>query len=412
MIANRAVCTIITKSYLAYARTLAQTLAQYNSQIPLYVLFADETENYFRPDSELFHSIYLRDLSEPEIVEQMCFYYTPFELCCALRGHLHEYMYNRTHYDAWLFLDSDIAIYYSLDEIFTQLQTTSILLSPHSRSPFPPEFVTPHETNFLQCGIYNGGFLGLRKTDLSHQFIQWFKNRLARYSFNDVALGHPRGLFVDQLWLNLVPLLFSDTSYISSPGANVGHWNLFDTSLTKDTAGKLTANEKPLLFVHFSGWDINNPEKISSYSLLDRERENSLWIELAQIYRQQLLDNGYRETSKYPYKFARFHNGDSISFAMRRLYYHHLEQNIAPQGSPFANRDYFDLHFHIPPTDPNNTTLNLLKSELERLAEQKTLIQTQLLQANIKIAAMESSKFWQLRQTWFRLKQKLGFPAD
>jgi len=31
---------------------------------------------------------------------------------------------------------------------------------------------------------------------------------------------------------------------------------------------------------------------------------------------------------------------------------------------------------------------------------------------NTRIAAMESSKFWQLRAAWFRLKEKLGLPVD
>ena len=118
-----AVCTIITKSYLPYARTLAGSLARYNPNVNLYVLLADEVDNYFDPSLEPFKFIYLEDLSEPKIVEQMCFYYTPFELCCGLRGLLHEYMLEKTDVQKWLFLDSDIMVCNPLTVIFNQLET-------------------------------------------------------------------------------------------------------------------------------------------------------------------------------------------------------------------------------------------------------------------------------------------------
>ena len=54
-----AACTIITKNYLPYARTLANSLAKYNSNITLYVLLADRVDDYFDPSLESFKLIYL-----------------------------------------------------------------------------------------------------------------------------------------------------------------------------------------------------------------------------------------------------------------------------------------------------------------------------------------------------------------
>ena len=65
----------------------------------------------------------------------MSFYYSPFELSCALRGMLHEYVLHRTAASAWLFLDSDILVCASLKPIFDQLAGTSILLNPHVTTP-------------------------------------------------------------------------------------------------------------------------------------------------------------------------------------------------------------------------------------------------------------------------------------
>lgn len=125
------VCTIITKSYIAYARTLASTLCEHNPNSKLFVLLADRVDGYFEPSGEPFQLIRLEDLPEQKVVEKMCFYYTPFELCCAPRGMLHEYIFEQTSAQSWLFLDSDIMIFNSLDIVFDKLEQTSILLNPH-----------------------------------------------------------------------------------------------------------------------------------------------------------------------------------------------------------------------------------------------------------------------------------------
>ena len=61
---KNAVCTVITKSYLPYARTLASSLAEHNPDVDLYVLLADKVDGYFDPSLESLKFIYLEDLSE------------------------------------------------------------------------------------------------------------------------------------------------------------------------------------------------------------------------------------------------------------------------------------------------------------------------------------------------------------
>lgn len=54
----------------------------------------------------------------------------------------------------------------------------------------------------------------------------------------------------------------------------------------------------------------------------------------------------------------------------------------------------------------------IAKTEVEQFHLQLIQTQAQLEQAQNIIAAMESSKFWQLRQKWMQLKQKLGRGGD
>ena len=362
-----AVCTIITKSHLTYARTLSESIKKYNPEIEVYVLLADTFDNYFDPKDEIFNLIDFSDLPNQHNLNQMCFYYTPFELCCALRGMLHEYMYRKTSAQRWLFLDSDIMIFSSLEAVFRELENKSILLTPHCHTPVSDrQHVNPHEINILRSGVFNAGFLGLKRSETTNKFIHWFKDRLTDFSFNDPGVAEPRGLFVDQLWLNLVPFFFDEVCVLSHPGVNLGHWNLFEKKLEKDGNGNIIVDGQPLLFVHFSGWDIENPEGVSTHSPMYRDKEFPIWIELAESYRHSLIKNGYETTIHYPYAYAYFDTGEPITLNMRRFYYESLKQGQVLETSPF----YLSAYFHQVNFNLNTESVHLLRLELERTQAQ------------------------------------------
>lgn len=383
-------CTVITKNYLAYARTLANSLAEHNPNTPLYVLLADKLDDYFDPSLEPFKVIYLEELSDQETIKKMCFYYTPFELCCALRGALHEYIYTKTSVDSWIFLDSDIMVFGSLNSIFQQLEDISILLSPHCNPLVNIEDSAPSESAFLNCGIYNAGFLGLRRSETTKKFISWFKKRLALYSFDDINIKttNSRGFFVDQRWLNLVPLYFKDIAYLTEPGANLGHWNLFQRELRKENPERITVNNYPLLFIHFSGFDICQPHKVSKYAPSYDGQKLNLWVELAKVYQLKLLEYSYEKTRLYPYAFATFNNGKPITIEMRRLYYDELNCGINLASSPFENYQHFQQNFYSDSDD------------IPTLKEQIHL-------ANLTIVKMQNSKIWNLITRLIKVKQHL-----
>jgi lipopolysaccharide biosynthesis glycosyltransferase len=335
---EKAACTIITKNYLAYARALAMSLSEHNPDVPLYVLLADRVDGYFDPTSEPFKMIYLEDLFDQEAVEKMCFYYTPFELCCALRGLLHQYMFDQGIAQRWLFLDSDIMVFSSLEPIFKQLKNSSILLTPHSSIPAEENYINPHETNLLKSGLYNAGFLGINRDDEAIKFIHWFKKRLIFLCLHD----QKSGLFVDQKWLDLVPLYFDNFALCQHSGANLGHWNIFERIIEKDDDNNIMANGKPILFIHFSGWSLENPDFLSTHSqVICQNKTIPFWSDLANSYRDLLLQSEYIRFKDYPYAFDQFDNGDRILPEMRRIYHESVLTNSEPEGSPFSNQSYF-----------------------------------------------------------------------
>lgn len=335
-------CTVITKNYLSLARTLQESLCKYNPGSTLYVLLADRVDGYFDPGKESFQWIFLEDLPEPSWIRKTSFYYTQLEFCNVVRGYLHEYMFKETSHEQWLYLDPDIWVLDSLEPIAKQLEEAAILLSPHRTEPAASGDVRFLELPVLQTGLYNSGFLGIRRSEESQRFIRWFKDRLILHCFHDKAAGQ----FVDQTWLNLVPLYFRGVSFLNNLGANLGHWNLFERNFARNGDGKVSVNGQPLLFLHFSGWDLSSPERVSRHALADDQRISPLWSDCALSYRERLLAHGYEGSNRCPYAFDRFRDGKPITPRMRRIYYEELLRG-GMEDDPFGNSSYFERRVRL-----------------------------------------------------------------
>jgi hypothetical protein len=341
---SRAACTIITANYLAYAETLAQTLAHHNPDLPLYVLIVDPPADFDRHQFTTFKPLYL-DLfaDQAQLIEQMSFYYTAPEFCWSLRGFLHEYMLEQTIHESWVFLDSDMMINGSLDPIFDQLSQCSILLNPHFQKTGYLRAGSWIELSVLRVGKFNGGFLGLRRSSTTTQFIAWFKERLNRFAFDEPCFEGTHVLYADQLWLDFVPIHFLDVALLRHPGANLAHWNLFERDVVLHPDGTVSVDDQPLLFTHFSGWSIDEPESVSRHSPHYENPPNiPAWEKNGREYRDRLLNNGYREKIAWPYGFARFSNGQEIAYDQRRLYYNDLRNGQGDVDQPFQHPERFE----------------------------------------------------------------------
>jgi hypothetical protein len=99
------------------------------------------------------------------------------------------------------------------------------------------------------------------------------------------------------------------------------------------------------LFVHFSGWDIDNPNEVSRHAKPYRELPDELmrhWREWAARYRTLLLENGYRVTRQWPYAFEKFNNGAKITRQMRHRQYVDFWNGVPQTVSPFARGEEFE----------------------------------------------------------------------
>lgn len=328
-----AFATIVTRQYLAQARVLAASLAQHHS-CPLYVVCVDEPAGYFDPDKEPFHVLRLEELLPPT-ARPALFYYTPFEVCNLVRPFLHRFLLENTNLDRWLYLDADIFVYKPLTDAFEAMDDSAGLLSPHCITPAAPDLAEIAEASLTPCGVFNSGVLGIRRCDEAKRFVAWFAERLMRLCF----LAE-RNVYVDQTWLNFVPIYFPSFAIWKHPGHNVAYWNLHERVLRNEGCD-VTANGMPLLFYHFSLWKPEKPNHIAIDRPIAPETETAVLTRLASDYRTALFDAGHMECRAWPYGMGTFTNGMPISWAMRRHYYDLVVSGKAPEGSPFDNPQWF-----------------------------------------------------------------------
>jgi hypothetical protein len=104
---------------------------------------------------------------------------------------------------------------------------------------------------------------------------------------------------VDQNWLNFVPLFFNNVQVLRHPGCNVAYWNLHERRVEKKDNDYIV-NEEPLIFFHFSGYSMHQPQKISKHQDRFSMDKNPVVKELFHFYHDALVTNKHAELQKIP----------------------------------------------------------------------------------------------------------------
>jgi len=329
---KKIVFTIITKNYLWAARALVHQLELHGDDSKLFVCVVDLDDNTDDVTCGSATVISGAKLVDKEKFNYLSFIYSPFELCCVLRPFAHKYFFSEENADRILFLDSDIYVTSDVWLPFEGFIDQQIILSSHMFTPSSLEDSDMLEGNLLKHGVYNGGVLQLNAGENTEKFLDWFENRL--FSRGDSFDSS------DQIWLNLVPVLFEGVTFLTNPGVNVGWWNLHERFISKADDGSFWVNGNPLHSLHLSHWSPKKPTVCSSHYPEIKPSEE--WLELAGQYASLCYNHGFAACMQIPYGFAEFDNGKPIETWMRRHYKELTESNKKPlDRSPFASSDYF-----------------------------------------------------------------------
>jgi glycosyltransferase involved in cell wall biosynthesis len=305
--------TVVARNYLAHARTLTDSLAQFAPGIDRYVFVVDPLDEVpvvagarMLVPTDVFAFEFYAGLAYSSDVTELATAVKPFVLRRLL-----QLGYDRAYY-----FDPDIEVFAPLDPVTRPLDHADVVLTPHVTEPIPLDGKLPDEIVLLRAGAYNLGFIGVARTPSASAMLDWWAQRLERYCVNDVEAG----LFTDQKWVDLVPGLVERAAIVRDRGCNVAYWNLHSRRLDPADPHRLASGE-PVIFFHYSGFDVRAPRRLSKHQTRIDVADDPALETLLRAYAERVKANGFVHASTVPYGFARFSNGvrlDRISRALLR----------------------------------------------------------------------------------------------
>jgi hypothetical protein len=282
--------TICSNNYISQAKALADSVKKHSPNVIFYICLTDRFEHIpvkYRSTYEPYNILEVKDLGISNF-DWMNSNYDIIEFNTAVKPYCFQYLFSK-HKEATklIFLDPDIVVYNSLTSVENKLALYNIILTPHLTQPIEDNRhkFTIHEHDILNHGIFNLGFVAINSSSESKRFIDWWADRLAEQCKHDLC----NGLFVDQLWCNLVPCYFQKVLIDKDLGMNMAYWNLQERVINKVNGQYVVNNTDSLLFFHFSTFspeiENNIAAKQNRYRLSDRK-------DLQELYRN------YEETVK------------------------------------------------------------------------------------------------------------------
>lgn len=321
--------TICSKNYLAQALTLKESAKKHESDTAFYIFLADV-------GSEDIKDVEYEPLDESWIPswKEMAFKYNVIEFNTSIKPFCFKKLFNQG-YEKVTYLDPDMFVADKLDYLWDNLDHYSIILTPHISCCKLDFNGAQTEKSILSCGIFNLGFASIKNDDVGCRIVEWWCVRLKDQCYED------RPLFVDQKWMNFIPVFFPENVLVSHHfGLNVAVWNLHERELIiEDEKYKVknleTGELFPLLVFHFSGFDPFNDKVVNRRHPQFGVDVYPSFEPIIQEYKSLEYKNGYEKYSRLKYALNEFSNGLVILPLHRRLYRATLEE--------FRNDDPFSV---------------------------------------------------------------------
>lgn len=236
-------CTISSSDFLFKVYALHQSLSSAcSTTFTLHVLLTDETQQH---DSASIKFYKLQDLKDKNAI-QIQAKYKDDKLRWSMKPILLNFLLQT--FPKVIYIDNDIAFYDCPDFLFEQLNKHVVLLTPH-RYSFSPTKEQHWLENNLKFGLFNAGFVAVNQEAKS--VLHWW----AECCIYRCEKNFWRGLYDDQKYLDLFPIIEPSTKIIEHKGCNVAGWNIENCPRTQSNHQTLVGGF-PILFIHFNYYTI------------------------------------------------------------------------------------------------------------------------------------------------------------
>lgn len=236
-------CTVSTNSHLFKSYALADSIEKFGAK--LYVLITDDINKsgiIDKPENvELVSLSKIQNEHSEKVVDK----YNGDKLRWALKPFFLSYLLNRN--EKVVYVDNDIYFYNDFNFLEKELDENNVLLTPHFYPSDPKENQTWLESNF-RIGLFNAGFIAVNQR--AKEAMQWW----SECTLYEMKRSYSRGLFDDQKYLDLFPVLFEGVKILKHRGCNLAGWNDYN---------KLEENK--VIFIHFNSYTLNKFKVNSNY---------------------------------------------------------------------------------------------------------------------------------------------------
>jgi hypothetical protein len=343
------VFTIVSRSYLAEARVLLRSVAEYWPEAARTVFVTDADGELLETGGDAFEVIDAGATAIPRF-RQMGFAYSAAEFCYVLKPFCAQHLFERGDSEAVVYLDADMLLLAPPRDLEEALRNHSVVLTPHRLGPLPGE--TMHH-NLVISGTFNAGFFAVSRSEEGSRFLDWWGRQLIVPS-NISMQWHN-----DQGWLDFVPVFFPGTLVLRHPGYDVAFWNMIEREVRRDAAlegGKVEKSESgevsewrvrfggdeyPLVLYHFSLFDMNRPDSFTGALDSGCGMPNASMKMLLKDYADRLAAAGHAECHALSYGFGAFSDGEPVTPGHRRYFKERFFRVATPEADPFDPRSSF-----------------------------------------------------------------------
>ncbi len=309
------VFTIVAKNYLSFALTLGDSLKLQSPELDFFIFIVDDLNGVPNELANKYRTVIVGESIVPDFKE-MAFKYNVTEYSTAIKPFIFNHLFSSGSYSKIIYSDPDIYFYQSPNNIYSLLDNNFCVITPHIIDIETAHKSEATDQGLLFAGIYNLGFIALRKSNESTTLLNWWSNRLRNFCYGDKW----DNLHTDQKWIDFVPSYFTTGVHIShNKGFNIAYWNIHERNLKLQDEMLMVNNDMPVTFLHFSGNNPLNPLNNKQCKNLDINNY-SIWKDFIEQYAKYVLNNGFGELIKFPYTYNCFENGDTVSALHRRIF--------------------------------------------------------------------------------------------
>ena len=231
-------CTISTQSHLFKSEALSNSLKKLGFETITLIVDEETTKEDIKYLNK--NCLTFKDLPEKDIKLILSKYRNNNDkLRWAIKPLLLKYLLD-LKFENVIYVDNDIYFFSSPLFLFEKLKSNNILLTPHFYLSDPLRNQNWLEASY-RVGLYNAGFIGVNKKAIP--MLEWWNN----CCIYNIKKSYWRGLYDDQKYLDLVPILFENVEVLKDTGCNLAGWN-YENRMLKLGEGNLSS----ITFVHFA----------------------------------------------------------------------------------------------------------------------------------------------------------------